>query len=38
VIAGGRVVADATPAELEQRHPSGRLEEVFRMLTMEPAR
>ena len=38
VIAGGRVVADATPAELEQRHPSGRLEEVFRMLTTEPAR
>ena len=35
VIAGGRVVADATPAELGQRHPSGRLEEVFRMLTME---
>ena len=38
VIADGRVVADATPAELEQRHPSGRLEEVFRMLTTEPAR
>ena len=37
VIAGGRVVADATPAELGQRHPSGRLEEVFRMLTMEAA-
>jgi ABC-2 type transport system ATP-binding protein len=37
VIAGGRVVADATPAELGQRHPSGRLEEVFRMLTMEVA-
>lgn len=34
IIAAGRVVADATPAELEQRHPSGRLEEVFRELTM----
>src|ERR1700735_994193 len=33
VIAGGRIVADATPSELEGRHPSGRLEEVFRMLT-----
>jgi ABC-2 type transport system ATP-binding protein len=37
VIAGGRIVADATPAELGQRHPSGRLEEVFRMLTMPEA-
>ena len=37
VIAGGRIVADATPAEMQQRHPSGRLEEVFRMLTMEAA-
>jgi ABC-2 type transport system ATP-binding protein len=37
VIAGGRIVADATPQELERRHPSGRLEEVFRMLTMEAA-
>ena len=27
IIAGGRVVADATPAALAQRHPSGRLEE-----------
>jgi ABC-2 type transport system ATP-binding protein len=35
VIAGGRVVADATPSDLQQQHPSGRLEEVFRMLTME---
>jgi len=33
IIAGGRVVADATPAELEKRHPSGKLEEVFRALT-----
>jgi ABC-2 type transport system ATP-binding protein len=37
IIAGGQVVADATPAELQQRHPSGRLEEVFRMLTMQEA-
>jgi ABC-2 type transport system ATP-binding protein len=37
IIAGGRIVADATPRELEERHASGRLEEVFRMLTMEAA-
>jgi ABC-2 type transport system ATP-binding protein len=37
VIAGGRIVADGTPAALQQQHPSGRLEEVFRMLTMEVA-
>jgi ABC-2 type transport system ATP-binding protein len=35
VIAGGRIVADETPAELARRHPSGRLEDVFRTLTME---
>jgi ABC-2 type transport system ATP-binding protein len=34
VIAGGKVVADATPAELAARHPSHRLEEVFRALTV----
>jgi len=34
IIAGGRVVADATPAELERRHPSGKLDDVFRDLTM----
>ncbi len=33
IIAGGRVVADAPPRELAVRHPSGRLEEVFRALT-----
>jgi ABC-2 type transport system ATP-binding protein len=33
IIAGGRVVADATPKELAKRHPSGRLEDVFRDLT-----
>jgi ABC-2 type transport system ATP-binding protein len=38
VIAGGRVVADATPAELGARHPTGKLEEMFRTLTMETAR
>ena len=35
VIAGGHIVADATPYELASQHPSGRLEEVFRMLTLE---
>ncbi|HEY4044252.1 MAG TPA: ABC transporter ATP-binding protein [Rhodopila sp.] len=35
VIAAGRIVADGTPGELEAKHPSGRLEEVFRMLTVE---
>ena len=38
IIAAGRVVADETPAELQQRHPSGRLEDVFRQLTMETRR
>jgi len=38
IIAGGRVVADSTPAELEKRHPSGKLDDVFRQLTTrEPA-
>ena len=37
IIAGGRIVADATPAELQQRTPSGRLEEVFRALTVGQA-
>ena len=37
IIAAGRVVADATPAELQRRHPSGRLDDVFRQLTMEAA-
>ncbi len=37
IIAAGRVVADATPAELEMRHPSGRLEEVFRAMTLPAA-
>jgi ABC-2 type transport system ATP-binding protein len=33
IIARGKIVADATPAELEKQHPSGRLEEVFRSIT-----
>jgi ABC-2 type transport system ATP-binding protein len=37
IIADGRIVADGTPQELEARHPSGRLEEVFRTLTMREA-
>ncbi len=37
IIANGRVVADATPAELARRHPSGRLEDMFRAITAEPA-
>jgi len=35
IIARGRVVADATPAELEKRHPSGTLDDVFRQLTTQ---
>ena len=37
IIAAGRVVADETPAELQRRHPSGKLDDVFRQLTMEAA-
>jgi ABC-2 type transport system ATP-binding protein len=37
IIASGRVVADATPIELQQKHPSGKLDDVFRQLTMEAA-
>lgn len=33
IIAAGRVVADATPSELEKRHPSGKLDDVFREIT-----
>ena len=35
VIAGGRVVANGTPAELRAQDPDGRLDVVFRNLTME---
>ena len=37
IIANGRVVADATPAELQTRHPSGKLDDVFRQLTIKDA-
>ena len=37
VIAQGRVVADATPAELGAMHPSGKLDDVFRQLTVKEA-
>ena len=37
IIANGRLVADATPAELAQRHSSGKLEDVFRDITMARA-
>lgn len=37
IIHEGRVVAEGTPAELKSRHPSGRLDEVFRSLTQDPA-
>jgi ABC-2 type transport system ATP-binding protein len=36
IIARGRVIADAPPAELARRHPSGSLEESFRALTTAP--
>ena len=34
IIAQGRIVADDTPAALEARSPTGRLDEVFRTITM----
>ena len=37
VIAAGKIVVDATPAALSQMHPSGKLDEVFRQLTLEAA-
>jgi ABC-2 type transport system ATP-binding protein len=37
VIAAGRVVVDASPAELAAKHPSGKLDDVFRQLTLEEA-
>ena len=36
-IARGRILADEPPAALERRHPSGKLDDVFRQLTMEAA-
>ncbi len=35
VIAAGRVVADETPAALSGLHPSGKLDDVFRQLTLD---
>ena len=37
IIARGRVVCDESPAALRARHPEGRLDEVFRELTLGPA-
>ena len=37
IIARGRVVCDETPASLAARHPEGRLDAVFRELTLGPA-
>jgi len=37
IIAGGEVVANGTPAELKARDPQGRLDVVFRKLTMKEA-
>jgi ABC-2 type transport system ATP-binding protein len=37
IIAHGRIVADGTPAELESRTQSGRLEDFFRSVTMKEA-
>jgi ABC-2 type transport system ATP-binding protein len=37
IIAAGRVVADDTPADLAARHESGKLDDVFRALTMPEA-
>jgi ABC-2 type transport system ATP-binding protein len=34
IIAAGKVLADATPADLARRHPSGRLDDVFRDITL----
>jgi ABC-2 type transport system ATP-binding protein len=34
IIARGRIVANGTPAELKAKDPHGRLEDVFRKLTM----
>jgi ABC-2 type transport system ATP-binding protein len=35
IIAKGAIVANGTPEELKSRSPSGRLDEVFRMLTQD---
>lgn len=38
IIANGRILADDTPAQLAARAPSGRLDDVFRNITMGGAR
>ena len=35
IIAGGRIVVDEPPSALKGHHPSGKLDDVFRQLTME---
>lgn len=37
IIAGGRIVADETPAALRSRQPGARLDEIFRTLTLSAA-
>ena len=37
IIARGKVLADATPTELVKRHPSGKLDDVFRDITQPKA-
>ena len=37
IIARGKIVADGTPAELERMAPSGKLDDVFRDLTLKAA-
>jgi ABC-2 type transport system ATP-binding protein len=37
IVARGRIVADGTPQELEQLVPSGRLDDVFRRVTVKEA-
>jgi ABC-2 type transport system ATP-binding protein len=37
IIAGGRIVVDEPPSALKEHHPSGKLDDVFRHLTMEAA-
>ena len=37
IIAEGHIVADDTPAALARRHPSGRLDDVFRAITTDKA-
>ena len=37
IIASGKIVADGTPQELERLAPSGKLDDVFRKLTLQAA-